>query len=280
MEEEKLKKEVAENMLNKYAIDMKKEELSDNTIGKYVADIKQWLEASAECIEKTDMLLYKEKLCKSYKMTSVNSKIISINRYLKWLGHKELIVKTQRIQQKNGLEHMITKEYYFKMLDYAKIHNKDKIFYIMKTIAQTGIRIGELKFVTVEAIKQGMTVVWNKGKHRTIYFNDRLCQELLKYCTECEVESGIIFCGREFDKSITPGAVWKSLKYIAKEAGVPEIMVYPHSFRHLFAKEYMRKIGDISELADLLGHSRLETTWIYTKTTSDEKREKLKQLDL
>lgn len=280
MEEEKLKKEVAENMLNEYVMDMKKEELSDNTIVKYVADIKQWLEASAECIEKTDMLLYKETLCKSYKMASVNSKIISINRYLKWLGLKELIVKTKRIQPKDGLKHIITKEYYFKMLDYAKNNNKDKIFYIMKTIAQTGIRIGELKFITIEAIQQGATVVWNKGKYRTVYFNEGLCEELLKYCIDAKVKSGIVFLGKAFDKPITPGAVWKNMKYIAKKVGVPEEVVYPHSFRHLFAKEYMRKIGDISELADLLGHSRLETTWIYTKTTAEEKREKLKQLDL
>lgn len=90
----------------------------------------------------------------------------------------------------------------------------------------------------------------------------------------------MIFCGRENGKAITPGAVWKSLKYIARQVEVPEEMVYSHSFRHLFAKEYMRKVGDISELADLLGHSRLETTWIYTKTTSDEKRRKLELLDL
>lgn len=155
-----------------------------------------------------------------------------------------------------------------------------KQYYIMKTIAQTGIRIGELKYVTVEAVKEGSTVVWNKGKYRTVYFTDNLCHELLRYCMEIDCTTGVIFCGRENGKAITPGAVWKSLKYIARKVEVPEAMVYPHSFRHLFAKEYMRKVGDISELADLLGHSRLETTWIYTKTTSDEKRRKLELLDL
>ena len=104
--------------------------------------------------------------------------------------------------------------------------------------------------------------------------------EILQYCREIDCVTGVIFCGRENGSPITPGAVWKSLKYIAKHVDVPEAMVYPHSFRHLFAKEYMRKVGDISELADLLGHSRLETTWIYTKTTSDEKRRKLELLDL
>jgi len=199
---------------------------------------------------------------------------------LKWLGFRELAVKTKRIQTSNGLENMITKECYLKMLRYADTHNKKKMYYIMKTIAQTGIRIGELQFVTFEAVREGSTIVWNKGKYRTIYFTDNLCKELLRYCDETSCTGGVIFCGRDRGKVITPGAVWKGLKYIARQVEVSEQIVYPHSFRHLFAKEYMRKVGDISELADLLGHSRLETTWIYTKTTSDEKRRKLELLDV
>lgn len=275
-----LEKKMAMEMLDAYIAEMKLNELSNITIAKYVADINQWLGTAPEMISKADILDYKENLCVKYKVTSVNSKIISINRYLKWLGVKELTVKTKRIQNASGLENMITKECYLKMLRYADAYNKRKQYYIMKTIAQTGIRIGELKFVTVEAIKEGSTIVWNKGKYRTVYFTDNLCHELLRYCREIDCVTGVIFSGRENGKAITPGAVWKSLKYIARQVEVPEAMVYPHSFRHLFAKEYMRKVGDISELADLLGHSRLETTWIYTKTTSDEKRRKWELLDL
>lgn len=115
---------------------------------------------------KAGFLDYKENLCVNYKVASVNSKIISINRYLKWLDVKELTVKTKRTQNASGLENMITKECYLKMLRYADAHNKRKQYCIMKTIAQTGIRIGELKYVTVEAIKEDSTVVWNKGKYR------------------------------------------------------------------------------------------------------------------
>lgn len=270
----------AMEMLDIYITEMKLNELSDATTTKYAADINQWLCEASEIISKADILDYKEKMYAKYKIASVNSKIISINRYLKWLGFKELVVKTKRIQNSNGLENVITKECYLRMLSYAKTHNKNKMYYIMKTIAQTGIRVGELKFVTVEAVRAGSTVAWNKGKYRIVYFTDNLCRELLQYCNETSCAEGVIFGGREQGKAITPGAIWKSLKYIARQAEVPEQMVYPHSFRHLFAKEYMRKIGDISELADLLGHSRLETTWIYTKTTSDEKRKKLEFLDL
>lgn len=275
-----LSKKKAMEMLDVYIAEMKLNELSDTTIVKYVVDINQWLSTAPEIISKADILDYKENLCVKYKVASVNSKIISINRYLKWLDVKELTVKTKRTQSACGLENMITKECYLKMLRYADAHNKRKQYCIMKTIAQTGIRIGELKYVTVEAVKEGSTVVWNKGKYRTVYFVDNLCRELLQYCMEIDCSTGVIFSGRENGSPITPGAVWKSLKYIARQVEVPEAMVYPHSFRHLFAKEYMRKVGDISELADLLGHSRLETTWIYTKTTSDEKRRKLELLDL
>lgn len=275
-----LERKRAMDMRDAYIAEMKLNELSSSTIAKYVADINQWLSIAPEKISKASILDYKENLCKNYKVASVNSKIISINRYLKWLGIKELTVKTKRIQNPSGLENMITKECYLKMLRYADARNKRKQYCIMKTIAQTGIRIGELKYVTVEAVKEGSTVVWNKGKYRTVYFTDNLCHELLRYCAEIDCVTGVIFYGRENGKAITPGAVWKSLKYIARQVDVPEAMVYPHSFRHLFAKEYMRKVGDISELADLLGHSRLETTWIYTKTTSDEKRRKLGLLDL
>lgn len=275
-----LERKRATDMLDAYIAEMKLNELSNSTIVKYVADINQWLSTAPEIISKADILDYKENLCAKYKVASANSKIISINRYLKWLGVKELTVKTKRIQNPSGLENMITKECYLKMLCYANSRNKKKQYCIMKTIAQTEIRIGELKYVTVEAVKEGSTVVWNKGKYRTVYFTDNLRHELLRYCMEIECSAGVIFGGREKESPITPGAVWKSLKYIARQVDVPEAMVYPHSFRHLFAKEYMRKVGDISELADLLGHSRLETTWIYTKTTSDEKRRKLELLDL
>lgn len=279
-EQSLLKKEYATYRLNEYEKDMKLQELSARTIQKYISDIRQWLEVVEDYITKEDVIGYKNLLCEKYAVSSANSKIISVNRYLKWLEHPELVVKTKRIQKKGGLDNVITRESYLKMLYCAKMHNKNKIYFIMKTIAQTGIRIGELKYVTVEALKEGSTIVWNKGKFRTVYFVSSLCQELLEYCVEQDLHSGVIFCGREKGKAITPGAVWKSLKYIARQVEVPEMMVYPHSFRHLFAKEYMRKIGDISELADLLGHSRLETTWIYTKTTSNEKRQKLELLDL
>lgn len=280
MEGKILQKNIAETMLQAYVEEMKMEELSEATVEKYENDIRQWLRVSAERIQKMDLIRYKEDMCRIYKAASVNSKLISVNRYLKWLDYPELTVKTTKLQHKTGLENTLTKECYMKMISYARDTNKAKMYCIMKTIAQTGIRIGELKFVTVEAVRDGTTVVWNKGKFRNVYFTERLCWELQKYCRTYNIKSGIIFYGREAGKVITANTVWKNLKYIARQVNVPETMAYPHSFRHLFAKQYMKQIGDISELADLLGHSRLETTWIYTRTTAEEKRKQLEALEL
>lgn len=280
MEGKILQKNVAEAMLKAYVEEMKMDELSEATIEKYENDIRQWLRVSPEKIEKMDLVGYKEDMYRIYKAASVNSKLISVNRFLKWLGYPELVVKTTKLQQGTSLENTLTKECYLKMLAYARETNKTKMYCIMKTIAQTGIRIGELKFVTVEAVRDGTTIVWNKGKYRNVYFTERLCWELQQYCRKSNIKSGIIFCGREDGKAITANTVWKNLKYIARQVNVPETMAYPHSFRHLFAKQYMKQIGDISELADLLGHSRLETTWIYTRTSADEKRKRLEELDL
>ena len=276
-----LKKVQAEAKMQEYTREMELQELSARTINKYLFDIRQWLgEMNGDIISKEAVIIYKSKLSKQYKVASVNSKIISVNRYLKWLGFKELVVNTERIQMSNVLDKIITKESYFTMLNYAKSTGKVKLYYIMKTIAKTGLRVGELKFVTVTAIENGYTQIWNKGKYRYIYFSEHLCAELLQYCNQVGIGEGIVFAGRTEDKAISSTAVWKGLKNIAKELGIPEETVFPHSFRHLFAKNYMEKVGDITELADILGHSRLETTWIYTKTTSAEKRKRLGLIDL
>lgn len=276
-----LKRKQAEEKLVEYEKDMQIQELSARTIHKYLADIGDWLEQMEGGIITKEMVIsYKKELSKGYKVTSVNSKIISLNRYLRWLGFPDLVVRTERIQTPNVLDKMITKENYFAMLKFAKDTGRIKLYYIMKTIAGTGLRIGELKYVTVQAITDGYTQIWNKGKYRYIYFSEPLCMELMEYCNDSGISEGIVFIGRKEGKVITSAAVWKGLKNLAKELGIPEDTVFPHSFRHLFAKNYMEKVGDITELADILGHSRLETTWIYTKTTSAEKRKRLGLLDL
>lgn len=275
-----MKKDEARAKFADYEKQMKIDELSERTIGKYLFDVEQWLDFQSREIDMESMIEYKQYLSKTYAVSSMNSKLIAVNRYLKWMNHAELTLKTQRMQLKTCIENMLSKEEYHRMLGFAKRTNRMKMYHIMRTIALTGIRVGELKYITVSALQSGRVEVYNKGKFRTIYISRHLADELMEYCKEREITDGIVFCGRVRSSSISAVGVWKNMKHIAEKAGVPLEKAYPHSLRHLFAKTYMEKIGDVTELSDLLGHSRLETTWIYTKTTSEEKRRRLEKLDL
>lgn len=275
-----MNKDEAKAKLVAYEKQMKIDELSERTIKKYLFDVKQWLDSQDKKINMESMLAYKQSLTKTYAVSSINSKLISVNRYLKWLKYDELILKTQRMQPKTDIENIISKEEYSRMLDFAKRTNRMKMYYVMRTIAMTGIRIGELKYITVSALENGRAEVYNKGKYRMIYISRTLSEELLEYCKDCGIAEGIVFHGRNKGNNISAVGVWKNMKSIAEKSNVPSEKAYPHSLRHLFAKTYMEKVGDVTELSDLLGHSRLETTWIYTRTTSEEKRRRLERLDL
>ena len=266
--------------ISDYEKQMRIDELSQRTITKYLHDVEQWLDCQGEKISMESMIAYKDLLIEGYSVSSVNSKLISVNRYLKWIGHDELILKTKRMQPKASIDNIISKDEYNRMLKFARHTNRKKMYLIMRTIALTGIRIGELKYITVNSLKSGVVEVFNKGKYRNIYISVPLAEELLEYCLENEIQEGIVFHGRDRTKGISTVGVWKNMKYIAGKADVPLEKVYPHSLRHLFARTYMERVGDVTELSDLLGHSRLETTWIYTKTTSEEKRNRLEKLDL
>lgn len=273
-------KKEAEKRMAAYYLHMTEEGLAPRTITQYMISIEQWLSGQTRIIDRESMQTYKQALLSEYALRSVNLKLISVNRYLRWLGHGDLIVKVERMQSDSSLERVITGSEYDKMIEYARKTNRMKMFYIMRTIALTGIRVGELRYITVEAVKSGAAAVYNKGKHRQIYLPPKLCHELLQFCAVEGIETGVVFYGKTRDRPISASGVWRNLQYIADRTAVPLKNVYPHSFRHLFAKTYMSEIGDITELSDLLGHSRLETTRIYTRTSADEKRRNLDQISL
>lgn len=275
-----MNKSEALEKLADYEKQMRIDELSERTINKYLYDVQQWIDSQEDEISMESMIAYKETLAEGYSVSSINSKLISVNRYLKWIGHEELILKTKRMQPKASIENMISKGEYNRMLEFARETNRMKMYLIMRTIALTGIRIGELKYITVNSLRSGVVEVFNKGKYRNIYISVTLAEELMEYCRDNEITEGIVFHGRDKSRGISTVGVWKNMKYIAGKVEVPLEKVYPHSLRHLFAKTYMERVGDVTELSDLLGHSRLETTWIYTKTTSEEKRNRLEKLDL
>lgn len=260
---------------------MKEQEHSEITLEKYVKDIRKMTAyMKTKKIDKNTLQEYKHYLTKNYKPNTINSYIISINVFMKWAGREELALKTVRIQKKTSMENVISRQEYEKMLEVAKKQTSQRNYVIMKVLAMTGMRVGELQYLTTEALKTGKITVIKKGKYREVYMQKSLIKILREYCKKEEIFSGYLFFGRNRKQPLDTTGVWKMLKKIAGKAGVDPEKVYPHSFRHLFAKTYMQEIGNILELADILGHSNIETTRMYTLTSTEEKRNALEKLEL
>jgi len=265
-----------DELLASFLNELKENERSLRTIKKYSADICQFLTSknitTLESITKDILIAYKCDLVDSCKPSSVNNKIIIINKFLTFAGLENLKLKLLKLQKKTSLENVLSVSDYERLLKYAEKLNKTKTLYTMKVLANTGIRIDELKFITVEAFKQGYARVSNKGKIRDIIISKKLSKELKKYCTQAGIKTGVIFITSN-NKPIDNSCIWRDLKYIAGQARVNKKRVHAHSFRHLFAKEFMSKVNNVVLLADILGHSSLETTRIYTKSSIKEQRD-------
>lgn len=266
--------------LEYYADYLFQKELSEGTIKIYVKQAKLLLEYLEDRkITKEEIIRYKGDLLKEKrKITTTNLYIVAVNSYLKYAGYENCTIKTKKIQKNRCLENVISMEEYQEILAYALNSGRMKYYYIMKVLAFTGIRISELSFLTVEAIYTGKYTVANKGKVREVILPEMLINELKKYCEKEGIKSGVVFTGSA-QKPISRIAVYKMLIQLADMAGVKTNKAHPHSFRHLFAVTYMGKYANLPELADILGHSSLETTRIYTATSAEEKRKKLNELN-
>lgn len=264
-------------VLDEFILELKYQEKAERTLSKYKADILKFLDSIKHDneITKDDVLLFKKMISEGqYKPRSINSYIVAVNKFLKWCGNEDMKVKKLKMQMKNSIDNIISISDYKRLLRFAKKLNHDDIYMIMKIIATTGIRISELRFFTVEAIKSSFYIhVRNKGKDRDIILTQELARELRKYCKDHNIKSGRIF-------NLGDLAIWRKLKKIAGAARVNKDKVHAHSFRHLFAKEFISEYNNPLELADILGHSSLETTRIYTRSTNEEKRKKLEQMKI
>jgi len=264
-----------EEKLREFIQEMRLNELTERTVKKYNADINQFIGeakiSTLDQLKKEKLIEYKAILQEKYKTASTNNKITIINKFLDWLDLGELKLKQIKQQKKTSLEDVISETDYKRLLRIAERLGKIKILYIMKTLAGTGIRIDELQYITLEAIKKGYCQVENKGKIRDIIISKNLSKELKGYCKEQGINEGMIFASK-YNKPLDKAYIWRELKYISGQARVKKDKVHAHSFRHLFAKTYLRDGGNITHLADLLGHSSLDTTRIYTMQSKDEHR--------
>lgn len=260
-----------------YLISMDK---SESTVSIYMRQARLLLSACNGMPEdRKELEQYLEAMKHRFQPATVNLYATAINSYMKWNGCGDMKIHTRKLTKKYVLENVISEEDYQMMLAYARRTGREKYYFIMRVLAGTGIRIGELAYITVENVRQGMGYVYNKGKCREIFIGDELRESLLEYCQRTGISEGVIFKGST-GKVISRSAVWQMLVKIADRAGVDRAKAHPHSFRHFFAKTYIRKYGDITALANILGHNSLEITRIYTMCTCEEIRAQMNQLGL
>ncbi len=257
------------------------EEKSRHTVEKYIRDLYKLIDylPGEKEVTKNLLIQWKGELKKKYAVRSVNSIIVAVNNFLTYMGWYELRIKTCRVQREIYCEEdrELTKEEYFRLLDSAK---SDKRLYMMiETICSTGIRVSELQYFTVEAVRKGQVTVVCKNKVRNILLPKKLRRALEKYSVQKGIREGIIFRTRN-GKPVDRSNFWVGMKKLCDKAGVNRRKVFPHNLRKLFARTFYNLQKDIAKLADILGHSSIETTRIYIISTGREHRRKIERLGL
>lgn len=257
-------------------------ERSAATIQKYIRDVKAFMAyAQNSAITKETVIAYKKYLQENYAVRSVNSMLASINSFFSFFGWDDLKVKSLKLQQQVycPAEKELTKAEYTRLCKAAQRRHNERLNLILQTICGTGIRVSELQFITVEAAKCGEAVVRCKGKTRAVFIVRELRQKLLRYAAEQNIRSGMIFVTRT-GKPISRTNIWREMKALCIEADVNPQKVFPHNLRHLFARVFYGIEKDIAKLADILGHSSINTTRIYIISTGMEHRRRMENMHL
>lgn len=275
-------KKITTKTIQEFKEKLQSEEKSLSTISKYLRDVaafKKW------CMEreltKGLVLAYKQELLLRYAPASVNSILSSLNSFFEYIGCHSFRVKLLRIQKQifTVEEKELSKAEYERLLLAAQRKENKRLYYLMQTICSTGIRVSELRFITAEAVRAGQAHINCKGKMRLVILPKKLCRMLSSYITERKITSGSVFVtksGRPLDRS----NIWSDMKKLCKSANVSREKVFPHNLRHLFARTYYSLQKDIVRLADILGHSSVNTTRIYTMESGETHRQQIQSLDL
>ena len=259
------------------------EERSSGTIEKYIRDVRllqSWL--GSEPVTKENAARWKQELLQSGRAPStVNSMLAAANTYFRFMGWDDLKLKSIRLQRRffRENERELTKSEYQLLMDTAKKRGDERLTLLMETICATGIRVSEVPYITTDAIKKGRARISMKGKLRTILIPAQLCRKLRKYATKHRIGRGEIFLTKNGTR-LERKQIWAQMKALCKYAGIERNKVFPHNLRHLFARCFYRISHDISSLADVLGHSSIETTRIYLISTESEHIKKIAHLGL
>ena len=274
---------LTEKMIKDFSCCLKSEEKSENTLEKYLRDVRAFAEyLGGATVTKEAVIAYKGKLLsENYAVRSINSMLASLNSLFSFLGWTDCRVKSIKLQRQIYCpeEKELTKAEYMRLVNTAKQKGNERLNLILQTICGTGIRVSELQYITVEAVKCGEAIVSLKGKTRTIFIVRELQKKLLRYAAEQGISSGTIFITRT-GRPLSRTNIWREMKGLCEQAGVNPQKVFPHNLRHLFARVFYGIEKDIAKLADILGHSSINTTRIYIISTGDEHRRRMEYMRL
>ena len=273
---------ITEADVERFQKEMMENEKAEATIKKYVREaecLKNFLNGSG--LTKEILLKYRDRLIKNYQAQTVNGKLSAVNGFLEVIGLPALRLKFFRVQRRAFIDEKreLTEAEYRRLLSAAKAQGNNRMYCLLMTIAGTGIRISELRFITVKAVKKGRAEIRLKGKTRTILLTKELRKRLLKYIARCGISSGAVFCtrnGRPLDRS----NVCHDMKKLCRDAAVDPNKVFPHNLRHLFARVFYAVEKNLAHLADVLGHSSIETTRIYVAASAREYEKTLCRMQL
>lgn len=274
---------ISSEQLTDFAAYLRTEERSPGTIENYLRHIRAftvWLDGAP--VTKETAAAWKNSLQESGRAPStINAMLAAINGLFHFLGWDGCRVKFLRVQRRlfRDAGRELTRPEYERLMETARSRGQERLALLMETICATGIRVSEVQYITVEAAKRGRTDIFLKGKIRTILLPEKLCRKLLKYAQKHKTASGEIFLTRS-GRSLSRRQIWAEMKRLCRYAGVEPVKVFPHNFRHLFATIFYRACKDIVRLADVLGHSSIETTRIYLMTSGAEHVRQLNMLEL
>ena len=257
---------LTEGHIRRYALYLQEQERSAATIRKYLRDLTAlqcWLKGAP--LTNCALIDWKEMLVAAHAPATVNSMLAAVNSFLAFMGWRELRIRPLRIQRTlfRDAEKELTRTEYARLVKAADRLGNERLCLVLQTLCATGIRVSELRFITAAAVETGRTEVVNKGKRRTVFLPDQLRKLLRKYLRRQKKTAGAVFTtrtGNPLDRS----NIWRDMKALCEAAGVAPGKVFPHNLRHLFARTYYSLEKDLSRLADILGHSSVATTRLYT----------------
>lgn len=277
--------QMTQERIDDYLEELRNEEKSEGTIQSYGCALRKLMQFTANDgngeMTKALLLRWKEDLKRKYASSTVNTMIAALNGYLAWEGRPELRVRPVKVQRDlfDSPEKVLTKKEYQKLVHTAIRLGKERLSLILQTICATGIRISELRYITVQALRKKKTEIDCKGKRRVIFLPPNLIHILKGYVAKEKIKEGSIFVSRS-GKPLDRSNIWREMKMLCGQAGVSPEKVFPHNLRHLFARTYHSQNKDISKLADVLGHSSVDTTRIYVKESGDSHARQIGLLDL